>query len=188
MTCVMAKETKGSSTLSSERARVKAKSFCSWRYSHYFQIVEVGDKNLRARCTLYVPGKKPLSEALNTTSNFKKHLENFHKTINLITKEPSSDASKATAIESRKRRNSDDVEDPNPLKRLRMLYSSSSVSPVRLQSLISEYIIEDMLPLSTVESQPFRRLIGGLSSTQVLDRKILTLHLDKAFKTMAEEG
>ena len=80
------------------------------------------------------------------------------------------------------------MEDPNPLKRQRMLFSSSSVSPVRLWTLISEYIIEDMLPLSTVKSQPFRRLISGLSSTQVPDRKTLTLHLDKAFETMAEDG
>ena len=38
-----------------------------------------------------------------------------------------------------------------------------------------------------MESQPFRRLNGGLSSTQVPDRKILTLHLDKAIETMEQK-
>ena len=54
---------------------MKAVMFYGWKYSHYFQIVEEGDKNLQARCTLCSPCKKPLLSALNTTSNFKKHLE-----------------------------------------------------------------------------------------------------------------
>ena len=44
-----------------------------------------------------------------------------------------------------------------------------------------------MLPLSTVESKPFKRLIGDFSSTQVPGRKTLTLHLDKAFETMEQK-
>jgi len=143
----MAEESKGSLTSSSKTARVKAKSFCSWRYSHYFQIVEVSNKNLGARCILCVPGRKPLSGALNIALNFKKYLENVHKTINLIVKEPSSDASKATAAESRKQRVVTMWKDPNPPKRQRMLFSSSSVSPVRLWTLISEYIIEHVVTI-----------------------------------------
>ena len=61
------------------------------------------------------------------------------------------------------------------------------MSPTRLRTLISEYIIEDMLPLSTVESQAFRRLIGGISSAQVPDRKSITLHLDKVFEDMKQK-
>jgi len=39
-----------------------------------------------------------------------------------------------------------------------------------------------MLTLPTVESQGFRRLIGGLSSTNVPDRKTpVALNLDKVF-------
>ena len=33
------------------------------------------------------------------------------------------------------------------------------------------YVIEDVLPLSTVESPAFRKLIGGMTSTQVPDQK-----------------
>ena len=124
--------------------------------------------------------KKPLSSALSTIANFRKHLETVHKTTNLVEKEP------------RKRSSHDDIEDddqPNQSKRQRTLshFSNSAVSPVRLRALISEYIIEDMLPLSTVESEAFRRLIGGLLSTQVPDRKTLTLHLDKVFEAMEQK-
>ena len=66
-------------------------TFYGWKYKHYFAIVEVGEKNIRARCKLCV-GNKTLSCARNTTSNFKKHLKNVHKrytsTRNYITWAP----------------------------------------------------------------------------------------------------
>jgi len=45
-------------------------------------ITEDGEKNIRGRCKLCV-GNKTLSCAHNTTSNFKKHLENIHKNVKL---------------------------------------------------------------------------------------------------------
>jgi len=53
--------------------------------------------------------------------------------------------------------------------------------------LISEYVIEEVLPLSTVESPGFRKLIGGICSVQVPDRKSFTQHLDKAFEEMEKK-
>jgi len=57
-----------------------------------------------------------------------------------------------------------------------------------VKGLISEYVVEDMLPLSTVESPAFRKLICGLSSAEVSlpDRKSFTTHLDKAFSNMEQ--
>ena len=46
---------------------------------------------------------------------------------------------------------------------------------------MSEYIVQDMLLLSTADSPAFRKLIGEVYSTQVPDRKALTLRLDKVF-------
>ena len=57
-------------------------TFHKWKYSHYFVITEEGEKNIRARCKLCV-GNKTLSCACNTTSNFKKHLENAHRNAKL---------------------------------------------------------------------------------------------------------
>ena len=50
-----------------------------------------------------------------------------------------------------------------------------------VEKLMSEYIVEDTLPLSTADSPSFRKLIDGVHLTQVSGRKTLTLHLDKVF-------
>ena len=60
-------------------------------------------------------------------------------------------------------------------------------SPATICRLISEFIVEDVLPLSTVESPAFRKLIGGISSAQVPDRKSLTQHLYKACNEMEKK-
>ena len=61
-------------------------TFFGWKYSHYFTVIEEGEKNIRMHCTLCI-GNKTLSCARNTTSNFKKHLTTVHKHINLVAKE-----------------------------------------------------------------------------------------------------
>ena len=63
---------------------VKTATFYGWKYKHYFVVVEEGENNLRAWCTLCPPSKKPLSSARNTTSNFKKHLDTVHRTTALV--------------------------------------------------------------------------------------------------------
>ena len=63
----------GQSTEASTRAGgVREATFYKWKYRQYFVIVEEGDKNLKARCTLCSTSAKPLSCARNTTSNLKK--------------------------------------------------------------------------------------------------------------------
>ena len=111
----------------------------------------------------------------------------MHKSTKLVAKEPSKSTTESAASGTGKRRiNCDDVDESYQPKRQRTLLSKGTVSPTRIRTLISEYIIEDMLSLSTVESEAFRRLIGGVSSAQVQvpDRKSLTLHLDKVFEAM----
>jgi len=53
--------------------------------------------------------------------------------------------------------------------------------------LISEYVVEDVLPLSTVESPAFRKLVGGMSSAQILGRKSFTQYLDKVYNEMEKK-
>ena len=50
------------------------------------------------------------------------------------------------------------------------LVSKPAISAVKLQSLMLEYTVEDMLPLSTVDSSTFRKWY----STQVPGRNALT--------------
>ena len=151
----------------------KAVTFYGWKYSHYFQIVEEGDKNC-GHVVLCAVHARNLCRVLYTLHlTLKKHLEIVHKLTKLVAKEPK----KSTAESANAGKCWIDTDEPNQPKRQCTLLSKSTVSPTRLRTLISEYIIEDMLPLSTVESQAFRRLIGGISSAQVPDRKSITLHL-----------
>ena len=53
--------------------------------------------------------------------------------------------------------------------------------------LLAEYVIEDMLPLSTVESHAFRKLLNSLCSTQIPDRKSFTDHLDHQYDLVVEK-
>ena len=89
---------------------------------------------------------------------------------------------------AKEKRSRDSAEDdgglPPRAKRQCTLLSKPAISPTKLRSLMSEYIVEDMLPLSTADSPAFRKLIGGVYSTQVPGRKALTLHLDKVFVGM----
>ena len=166
-------------------------TFYGWKYRNYFVVVEEGENNLRARCTLCPASKKPLSCARNTTSNFKKHLETVHKTTTLtaIERDGSTEDNSSTA----KRGKSDEEPEveimPPPAKRQCLLVSRGTISPAKVKGLLSEYVIEDMLPLSTVESPAFRKLITSLSSSEVSlpDRKSFTAHLDNAFVSMEQK-
>jgi len=130
---------------------------------------------------LYALVNKTLSSACNTTSNFKTHLSRVHKKTPLVTKE-------VPAL-TRGKRKRDDDQQPNetgPTKKQCTL--SGNIAPsTRLRQLLSNYIIEDMLPLSTVESTGFRSLINGLCPTQVPDRKSFTLYLDQLYDQMVEQ-
>ena len=57
------------------------------------------------------------------------------------------------------------------------------MSPGEVRKLLTEYIVDDMLPLSTVESSAFRKLINELSlcHMQLPDRKTLSSHIEKAY-------
>ena len=58
------------------------------------------------------------------------------------------------------------------------------MSATKLLSLLSEYVMEDMLPLSTADSSAFKKLIGGVHAIQVPGQKAFTVHLDKVFDAM----
>ena len=112
-----------------------------WKYCHYFVVVEETDKTLRIKCTLCPAHKKPLSTAHNTTSNLKKHLKTVHKTTSLKEKDHDGDESR------KRRRNSEDFVEPSHQKRQRVLSNKSMASPATVRPLISEYVVEDVLPL-----------------------------------------
>ena len=126
-------------------------TFHGWKYKHYFVLLSENDKNLKVRCTL-CSGNKTLSCARNTTSNFKKHLSAVHKNAVLVAKEVEQPAKR------KRRRDTDDHDSDSDPKRqctLPAVLNRNSISATKMRSLLSEYIIEDMQPLSTVESPAF---------------------------------
>ena len=145
-------------------------TFHVWKYGHYFKVVEEGSKNIKVRCTL-CPPNKTLSSARNTTSSFKAHLARVHKNVILVAKEVLQVNGKG-----KRKKVSDDQHSEASQPKKQCTISSNSVPSTRLCNLLSECIIKDMLPLSTVESPAFQRLIGGLCCTQVPDRKSFTLY------------
>ena len=140
--------------------------------------MEEGDKNLKARCTLCSASAKPLSCAQNTTSTFKKHLDLVHKTEN------------PTAIlpETVKRKRSDEDNRGNWAKRQATL-DRRGISSKEIGTLVMDYVIEDMLPLTTVESPAFRKLVNELSAhyVQLPDRKTLFLCMEQAYNSMMKQ-
>ena len=155
---------------------VKTATFYGWKYNHYFVVVEEGEKNLRVRCTLCAPSQKHCRVLVTQRLTLRSILTPFTRLRNWWERS------------QRKKLKSDREMVLKMTMGLRskaiMHANKPAISPMKLRNLMSEYIVEDMLPLSTADSPAFRKLIGGVYSTQIPDRKALTLHLDKLFVSM----
>ena len=58
----------------------------------------------------------------------------------------------------------------------------------KLRSSLAEYVIEDMRPLSTVDSPAFRKLLGSICPTQLPDRKSFTVYLDTVYDSIVSRS
>uniref|UniRef100_A0A3B4FBI5 BED-type domain-containing protein n=1 Tax=Pundamilia nyererei TaxID=303518 RepID=A0A3B4FBI5_9CICH len=98
--------------------------------------------DIKVRCTLCV-GEKVLSTFKNTMSNLKKHLESQHGTVKLTERVPP----KQRAVTS--------AEGPKPPKQQKLDFGAKPVSDEELKKLVAQYIVEEMLPIKTVDSPSF---------------------------------
>ena len=57
----------------------------------------------------------------------------------------------------------------------------------KLCNALAEYVIEDMQPLTTVESPAFCKLIGSICPYQLPDRKSLTQHWETIYDMMVKK-
>ena len=146
-------------------------------------VVEEGDKNLKACCTLGSPSSKPLSCARNMTSNIKKHLESVHKAVNLVASLPESVGGGKQKRPMAKGDNGD-----SSCKRQATL-DRKGASSVEVRKLVIEFIIDDMLPLTTLESPAFKKLIDAFSSrpVQLPERKTLCSHIEQVYESMMKK-
>ena len=133
---------------------------------------------MRVHCTLCAPSQKTLWSARNTTSNFKKHLDTVHKATKLVGKEP------AKETEKRSRGGAEDDDGPPGAKQQCTLLNKPAISPMKFRSLMSEYIVEDMLPLSTADSPSFRKLLLFPKLFRHIRRGPIHVYTDKESKTL----
>ena len=159
-----------------EEAAGEKCSFKSWRYSHYFEFVSAKDaKNIVVRCKLCACGKT-FSTARNTTSNLMKHLKKQHSTVKLVEKNPGGEASTASGSEP-----------PAKQQRLDFSRDKSVVSGEGLKKLVAGYIVEEMLPISTVDSPSFRRIIEKIptkNNVKLPVRKTFSGYLEREYAAM----
>ena len=87
----------------------------------------------------------------------------------------------------RQRPNDDDDDNDDQKRQCTLPSMLRDISSTKLRKALFEYIIEDVQPLSTVESPAFRKLIGSICPYQLPDRKSLTQHLDKLYDLMVKK-
>ncbi|CAK6958997.1 hypothetical protein NQZ68_007265 [Scomber scombrus] len=51
---------------------------------------------------------------------------------------------------------------PSPAKQVKIDLRATGLSAAELKKLVAGYIVEDMLPISTVDSESFRRIVEKL--------------------------
>lgn len=158
-------------------------AFCSWKYSHYFEFISVKGKNIIVRCEL-CGGTKTFSTAKNSTSNLLKHLKGQHTTVKLIKKVPSDETNASTSTVE-----SSASGCPSPTKQQKLDFSrpTPTVSGEDLNKLVAGYIVEDMLPISTVDSPSFRRIIEKIpthNNVRLPHRKTFASYLEREYATM----
>ena len=103
------------------------------------------------------------------------YMDSVHKTVNLV----------AILPETVKRKRSAEEDGGNEAKRQATL-DKRGVSSEEVRKLVMEYIIDDMLPLTTVESPAFKKLINELlpRPVQLPDRKTLSSYIEQAYDAM----
>ena len=133
-------------------AAERATTFSKWVYSHYFEFRKEKDSNIIVKCKLCVGKPRELSTAKNSTSNLKKHLDRVHPNTKLTEGQG-----------NRQKRKAEDDVASSPAKQKKLDFSVSELLGARdVRRLVTEYVVEDMKPLSTVESPAFVNLISQI--------------------------
>lgn len=134
-----------SATMATSRGNSKV-AFSNWKYRHYFSLIEIKGKNVSVTCTL-CPGKKTLSTSASSNSNLMKHLTSTHANTALVAAaaDPTPNAASVSSSEG---------DGATLLKQATLDFSGQQqMTKHKLNTLIARYVVENMLPLSTVVSE-----------------------------------
>ena len=120
--------------------------------SHCFEFMSAKDENIMVRCTLCA-GDKLWSSSKNM-SNLQKHLDSQHSTVKFTHQVPPNKATASTSAGG-----------PPPPKQQKLDFSAKQVSGGELKKLVGRYVVEEVLPLNTIDSPSFRAIINKLPSS-----------------------
>ena len=167
--------------MESEEDSESKTAFSRWKYRHYFKLTGVIGKNVHVECTL-CPGRKPFSTSCASNSNLMKHLSKAHASTKLVAREECTGSREASVDEG-----------PSPCKQQKLDFSTSApqkLSQTELYGLIGRYVVENMLPISTVESDSFRALISKIPRKVGVGppcRKTFSKYIDTEYARMNAE-
>ena len=164
-------------------------AFSNWKYRSHFTLVEVKGGNVYAQCKL-CPGNNVLSTSTTSNSNLMKHLKKSHgatSALGFAANPPPSPASLSSSEEG-------DAGTGTVFKQAKLDFSGGQtlVSKTELNKIIARYVVENMLPLSTVESESFRALVAkipsrGREKSTPLSRKTFAAYIDNEYGKMNVE-
>ena len=159
--------------------------FLSWKYAHYFSFLTAKDtKNILVTCHL-CGGSKTLATSKTSNSNLMKHLQKQHASTKLVEKGPAANVSSADA-----------KGEATPAKQRKLDFTkpvAQSITQTQLNRLIARYVVEDMQPISTVESLAFRGLVskipvrGSDGAAPPPCRKTFSRYLDEEYANMESQ-
>lgn len=136
-------------------------AFSKWKYRPYFNLVEVKGKNVYVKCTL-CPGAKCLSTSVVSNSNLMKHLSTAHASTTLVAENTVDSRPGVANVSSANK----EGHGATPYKQLKLDFSAPAsqklVTQTELNGMIGRYVVENMLPFSTVDSDSFGALIGKI--------------------------
>ncbi|XDV11623.1 hypothetical protein PO909_000512, partial [Leuciscus waleckii] len=118
---------------------------------------------------------KVLSTAINSNSNLSKHLQKLHASTKLEANPVSVDTL--------------EVSQAPPAKQQRLDFNRT-VSQGQINKAIARYVVENMQPVSTVESPAFRQFVSMITcsgGTQQMGRKTFSNYLDKEYSKVESE-
>uniref|UniRef100_A0A3Q2V7V7 BED-type domain-containing protein n=1 Tax=Haplochromis burtoni TaxID=8153 RepID=A0A3Q2V7V7_HAPBU len=118
-------------------------------YRHYFSLKEIKGKNLYVKCNL-CPGTKCLSTSVTSNSNLTTHLSTSHASTKLVAKNDGVDATSDGDVATQSNQSKLDFSSPQTFV---------TVAQTELNKVTARYVVENMLPLSTVESDSFKSLL-----------------------------
>ena len=110
-----------------------------WKYRHYFEFDSVnGDRNISA--------------AVRSASE---QAPSWHRNVKLTEKKSQDLPTDMTTVATTSSSTGRTSEGPSPAKQLKTDLRATGLGAAEQKKLVSGYIVKDMLPISTVESESF---------------------------------